>query len=297
VLKADCGCLAFYGKPGRIGHVAVCLDAHAMIEAGGGGPEITTIERAREQGAEVRMRPITRRRDLVALIRPTGLPWPLPAADHVTSSTLYTASYGLIDSDAGPDVSELSASELEEHLRAMKLYEDFVREASGEYGIEPAIIAAIGSRESGWGTSPLLRPRGPAGTGDWGKRSPKHSPPSRGRLPPDGLGFGRGLIQIDWDSHEFARTGHWPDPHENILYGTKVLRGKLRYIEGTGIELSQAELLRVGIAAYNAGEGNISKVLRDPNRGIPHLDTPTAHGNYSADVLTRARWFKNHEGI
>jgi lysozyme len=75
VAIAECGCLVFYGKPSRVGHVAVCLDDKDMIEAGGGGPETTTIEIAVQHKAEVRTRPINRRSDLVALIRPRHLPW------------------------------------------------------------------------------------------------------------------------------------------------------------------------------------------------------------------------------
>lgn len=291
---ADCGCLAFYGKPRRIGHIAICLDAQNMIEAGGGGSETTTVERAREQGAKVRIRPIKRRSDLVALIRPAGLPWQQqPTVENTAPSNLYVPNYRLLDSELIAGV-EISPEELKAHLRALDVYRSFILEAAGEYGIEPAVISGIGSRESGWGTSPLLKPKGPSGTGDWAKRKPRSSPPLRGNLPADGQGFGRGLMQIDWDSHEFARTGNWRSPRENILYGAKTLYNKLNFLEKSGVNLSQASLLRAGIASYNAGEGNILKVLRNPQRGIDHVDDPTAHRNYSADVLARAIWFREH---
>ncbi|MFZ5451347.1 MAG: C40 family peptidase [Thermodesulfobacteriota bacterium] len=70
-----CGCLVFYGKPAKVGHVAICIDHESMIEAGGGGSETTSVEIAREQGAEVRIRPINRRSDIVSIIRPLNLPW------------------------------------------------------------------------------------------------------------------------------------------------------------------------------------------------------------------------------
>lgn len=73
--EAVCGCLAFFGKPRRIGHVSLCLGNATMIEAAHGGPEMTTVERARAQGAKVEINPISRRNDLVALIRPVLLPW------------------------------------------------------------------------------------------------------------------------------------------------------------------------------------------------------------------------------
>jgi len=75
VATAECGCLVFYGKPARVGHVAICIDAENMIEAGGGGPETTSVAIARRQKAEVRIRPITRRKDIVSIIRPRHLPW------------------------------------------------------------------------------------------------------------------------------------------------------------------------------------------------------------------------------
>lgn len=69
------GCLVFYGTPRRVGHIGLCLDATTMIEAGGGGPETTSVEIARQQNAMVRESRIDRRRDLVAVIKPSGLPW------------------------------------------------------------------------------------------------------------------------------------------------------------------------------------------------------------------------------
>lgn len=73
--KAELGTLCFYGAKGRITHIAVALDAERMIEAGGGDSKTKTIAQARKKGACVRIRPIRRRQDLVAMITPTGLPW------------------------------------------------------------------------------------------------------------------------------------------------------------------------------------------------------------------------------
>lgn len=54
-----------------------------------------------------------------------------------------------------------------------------------------------------------------------------------GPLPPDGA-FGRGLMEIDFDAHEFASTGNWQEPGENILYGCKVLAESLEFIRLKG---------------------------------------------------------------
>lgn len=65
------GALAFYGESvTKITHVAFCVDQYRCIEAGGGGSKTTTPEIAESQGAMVRMRLITRRRDLAAVLRP-----------------------------------------------------------------------------------------------------------------------------------------------------------------------------------------------------------------------------------
>lgn len=65
------GSLAFFGKSVReITHVAFCVDQYRMIEAGGGGSRVTTLQAAITSSAFVRMRPIRARRDLVAVIKP-----------------------------------------------------------------------------------------------------------------------------------------------------------------------------------------------------------------------------------
>ena len=107
---------------------------------------------------------------------------------------------------------------LEQFTEAQR-YHPYIMDAAEKYNLQPSIIAGLGSRESLWGLA--LKPKGPAGTGDFRER--KFPTPYRtGHLPPDG-GFGRGLLQIDFDAHEFARGDRWKDPLENILYGCKVL--------------------------------------------------------------------------
>lgn len=65
------GALAFYGKSAtEITHVGMLLDPYRMIEAGRGDRLTLTLEDARAKGAVVRIRPVKRRKDLVAVIRP-----------------------------------------------------------------------------------------------------------------------------------------------------------------------------------------------------------------------------------
>jgi cell wall-associated NlpC family hydrolase len=75
VVDSDLGDLLFFGKDGKVTHVAIALGDGLMIEAGGGGSTTTSVEIARAQGAEVRIVSVLRRSDLLYVIRPHGLPW------------------------------------------------------------------------------------------------------------------------------------------------------------------------------------------------------------------------------
>lgn len=67
----EAGSLAFYGKaPSHISHVAFCVDAHRMIEAGSGDSKTLTVQDAIDRQAFVRMNLIDARRDLVCCIKP-----------------------------------------------------------------------------------------------------------------------------------------------------------------------------------------------------------------------------------
>jgi len=169
-------------------------------------------------------------------------------------------------------------------LGVYEQYHPYVVEASEKYNINPWVIAGIGSRESHWGLA--LKPKGPGGTGDHGHR--------KGKMPLDGLGWGRGLLQVDYFYHEFARTDNWKDPRENILYGVSLVSKNLIYLRRVALKqaaiaaLGEEEILRAALSGYNAGPTRVMhSICRD--KGI---DSCTTGGDYSADVLSRAGWFQ-----
>jgi hypothetical protein len=168
-------------------------------------------------------------------------------------------------------------------LAQLERYADAVTAAAAQYGVPAAVVAGIGSRESGWGLR--LRPAGPTGTGDW---LPRRYPTRyrSGPFPPDGEGFGRGLMQIDFDAHPFARTGTWRDPAANIKYGVSVLAQASAFLDGR-VKLVGDRLLRAAVAAYNCGSGNVLRAIAAGH----DVDFYTAGRNYSSDVLNRAGWF------
>ena len=68
------GDLILYGKSiSKITHIAMALDNVDMVEAGGGGSAVTTVEKALAANAKVRMAKIDRRNDIMAFVRINGL--------------------------------------------------------------------------------------------------------------------------------------------------------------------------------------------------------------------------------
>ncbi|TCS72147.1 transglycosylase-like protein with SLT domain [Sulfuritortus calidifontis] len=172
------------------------------------------------------------------------------------------------------------------HLNEATKYRSSIETSARQYELPIALVGGLGSRESGWGLA--LKPAGPAGTGDFIKRRAPTAYRS-GPLPPDGGGFGRGLMQIDFDAHAFARTGNWQDPTANIAYGCQVLAQNRSYL-ARKLQLAGQTLLQAALAAYNCGASNVAKAVQ--NR--LDIDYYTAGRNYGRDTLDRAGFFAMH---
>ncbi len=165
-------------------------------------------------------------------------------------------------------------------------YRGNIQTSAQQYKLPAAVVGGIGSRESHWGL--ILKPIGPGGTGDF---SPRRFPTTyrTGPLPPDGGGFGRGLMQIDYDAHEFARTGNWQDPAANLAYGCQVL-AQNRDLLARKLQLSGQALMQAALAAYNCGAGNVIKAVQNQL----DIDYYTAGRDYGKDTLNRAGFFALH---
>lgn len=186
-------------------------------------------------------------------------------------------------------------------------------------GVDPVtwgqVLLGKLDRES-WGGD-ALRPTGAAGTGDWTARTldrlrrvapalesqvrisadvpagwitPKNTDgsvvPGPYVIPGDGLGWGRGLAQLDWMSQPFARTGPWQDAETNLRQGAAFLAGLYKTLTpwlATNVPAGTVSPMRVAVAAYNAGPSAVKAAVlagRDP-------DTVTTGRDYSIDVLRR----------
>ncbi|AUI67730.1 hypothetical protein [Beggiatoa leptomitoformis] len=204
--------------------------------------------------------------------------------DSRETSTTPTTSTPTTQAGRFPTTYDSNNTTMLRQLTEAKKYITYINEAVRLYPfLTPAILAGIGSRESHWGLA--LTPPTPAGRGDFARRAPRG-----GRTtpePPDGGGYGRGLMQIDYDWHEFARVGNWQSPRENILYACKVLDESRRFFQQR-VNLRDADLLRATIAAYNGGA---TATLNAINGG-QDIDANTTGKDYSKDVLNRAGWFQ-----
>lgn len=172
-------------------------------------------------------------------------------------------------------------------LREAKRYKHIIEDVARRYSyLRPSVICGMGSRESHWGLA--LTPPGPAGRGDFAQRRPRGERYSS--EPPDGGGYGRGLMQIDYDWHEFARTSKWQDPRENLIYACTVLDKARTFLNNAGFRLSEEQMLQAIIAAYNGGA---TATMRAIQAGLD-IDANTTGLDYSKDVLNRTGWFQLH---
>lgn len=88
------GDIVFFGNAAAVTHVALAWGQQQMFEAGGGGRTTTSAAVARSQHAEVRVAPITRRRDRVAILRPTALAWAPGVEESVLEAAAAVAGFG-----------------------------------------------------------------------------------------------------------------------------------------------------------------------------------------------------------
>ena len=92
-----------------------------------------------------------------------------------------------------------------------------------------------------------------------------------------------GVMQVDERYHNLEGNTA-PDSQEHINQAAGILRDNKRQMDKKFPKWSQEERWRAAIAAYNMGSGNV--------RTRENIDNGTTGGDYSQDVLIRARMFK-----
>ncbi|KAM9363663.1 lysozyme g-like [Symphorus nematophorus] len=147
-----------------------------------------------------------------------------------------------------------------------------IKTVGQKYGIDPALIAAIISRESRAGN---------ALDNGWG----------------DG-GNAWGLMQVDIYKSGHTAVGAWDreehlDQATGILSAEKQLKGLLKDQHSSALFIlcftlfSSLFVSARGIAAYNMGSKNV--------HSYGTVDAETTGQDYSNDVVARAQWYKRNK--
>ncbi len=164
------------------------------------------------------------------------------------------------------DIDDIDAATFTASLPpAAAPYGHFILIAARAYHVNPFVLAAIVARESDFGTSALLHPRGPEGIG---------------------ASKDLGLAQINprfWD--HFRKVlgfgpDDWKDPLKNLVTAAYLLADNLGRSRGD---------YKKALAAYNAGYKKVSRLRPDV---LP--DSVTQHHNYGHDVMNRAYAYKHN---
>ncbi|KAK5865374.1 hypothetical protein PBY51_019652 [Eleginops maclovinus] len=177
-------------------------------------------------------------------VETTGASWPTSQQDHL-GCTGVEASNTMAQTDSG----------------RMAKYKSKIQSVGGRSGIEPALIAAIISRESRAGNQ--LK-------NGWGDN-----------------GNAWGLMQVDVNPNGGGHSprGAW-DSEEHLTQATKILTDFIDLIGKKFPSWSSEQRLKGGIAAYNMGDGNVHSYLE--------VDANTTGKDYSNDVVARAKWYKRN---
>jgi hypothetical protein len=102
-------------------------------------------------------------------------------------------------------------------------------------------------------------------------------------------------MQIDIGSYpSFIASGDWKDPLKGYKKAIEVLEGKRIYLFAAGGKFKPNEfppdmLYRAITAAYNCGEGNVAKVLREGK----DVDARTYNHDYSKEVWRFRELYKS----
>ncbi|XP_073470805.1 lysozyme g-like isoform X1 [Aquarana catesbeiana] len=177
--------------------------------------------------------------------------------ETVTVSGANTSSFssGQNSRSSGIEASEKLA---ETDLKRVNSYREKITSVSRKTGVDPAIIAAIMSRESRAGNA--------LDANKWGDH-----------------GNAYGLMQIDKRWH--TPQGEW-DSEEHILQATEILCNMFDAIKQNFPSWSTNQVMKGAISAYNAGPGNVIS--------FDTIDSRTTGRDYSNDVVARAKFYKKN---
>ncbi|MDC0743047.1 PAAR domain-containing protein [Polyangium mundeleinium] len=149
-----------------------------------------------------------------------------------------------------------------DRARAQKLV-PLAKKLGAKYGIPPALLLGLASRESGFGRH--LRADG------------------YGKYDPDGYG----MFQVD---KEFHKPKGGPFSMDHAEQAMRIWSDTYKSVKAAHPSWTREQLLAGSIAGYNFGSGNVRTQPRDTTSWAK-LDDGSAGDDYSRDVWARARYF------
>ncbi|GAA6091563.1 lysozyme g-like isoform X1 [Tachysurus ichikawai] len=157
-------------------------------------------------------------------------------------------------------ISNVAASHkmAEVDLKRMNQYKGIIMKVARAKKMDPAVIAGIISRETRAGSS------GSGLVDGWGDH-----------------GNAFGLMQVDKRYHR--PEGAW-NSEDHFAQATDILITFIKAIQQKFPDWSKNDQFKGGIAAYNAGPGNVCS--------LEGMDMQTTGKDYANDVVARAQWFK-----
>ncbi|XP_073470795.1 lysozyme g-like [Aquarana catesbeiana] len=160
----------------------------------------------------------------------------------------------------GENISGVRASEklAKTDLQRVNSFKEKIKSVSRKTGVDPAIIAAIMSRESRAGNVLDANHEGD-----------------------NGNAFG--LMQIDKRWH--TPRGAW-NSEEHILQATEILISMFETIKQKFPSWSRSQVMKGALAAYNMGPGNV--------KSFDAVDSNTTGKDYSNDCIARAKFYKTN---
>uniref|UniRef100_A0A3B4WIT6 Lysozyme g n=1 Tax=Seriola lalandi dorsalis TaxID=1841481 RepID=A0A3B4WIT6_SERLL len=185
---------------------------------------------------------------------------------ETSGASMLTAQQDNLDFEG----KEASYAMAEIDLVEMNNYKSTIKNVARQKGVDAALIAAIISRSCRAGK--WL-------TGGWGGYDEKRQKYNT-----------FGLMQIDVSPNGGGHTpkGSW-DSEEHLCQATDILIYFIMRVKHKFRGWSKEQQLKGGIAAYNAGDGNIG-----PDGDV---DSKTSNGDYANDVVARAQWYKSNGGF
>jgi spore coat assembly protein SafA len=224
------------------------------IPAGGGGEQAADVgENASTARAEVNMTDQAR----AAQVR--GAPAGSTGGNNILSniSTSGASAKTARQDGLSGGVSSSQTMANTDAARVLK-YKDAFNAAGAKYGLPPALLAAIASRESRGGAALDKNGRGDGGNG-------------------------YGLMQVDVGTRPNPKGGPYSAAH--IDEAASILKEKLDAVKAKYPNASAADQLKLATAKYNGGSGTIT----NPDKG-------TTGGDYSNDVIARAQTYAANWG-